>query len=220
MAIQFVSVTCPQCGANLQIEEGREFAFCSYCGTKVMMTNENEHIVRTIDEAGIKQAETDRIVKLRQLDIEEKSNLSRKRLLIVWLAATVILLVVGIIGASIENTGMTICLILGINVALWGGLSLFSNDKKKKNRVIAGANEVMITASMMNYWEEYYRSVELLYRGAGFTNVTTVPLGDLNRFNQKKNGKVDALTINGSDEFDEGDVYPKNAAILITYHSK
>ena len=131
MAIQFISVTCPQCGANLQIEEGREFAFCSYCGTKVMMSNENEHIVRTIDEAGIKQAETDRIVKLRQLDMEEKSSISRKNLIIVWLVATAILLIIGIIGTSIENTGMTICLMLGMNVALWGGLSLFSGDKKK-----------------------------------------------------------------------------------------
>ena len=39
-------------------------------------------------------------------------------------------------------------------------------------------------------------------------------------FNQGKNGKVEAVTINGSDEFEEGDIFPKNSNVLITYHSR
>lgn len=39
-------------------------------------------------------------------------------------------------------------------------------------------------------------------------------------FNQKKNGQVESVTINGSDEFEEGDVFPKVSNVLITYHSK
>ena len=80
MAVQFISVKCPECGATLSVENDRKFAFCSYCGTKVIISNENEHIYRTIDEAGIKQAETDRIVKLRQLDMEEKAFFFKKNL--------------------------------------------------------------------------------------------------------------------------------------------
>ena len=34
MAIKFVSIKCPECGATLDIEEGRKQIFCSYCGTK------------------------------------------------------------------------------------------------------------------------------------------------------------------------------------------
>lgn len=37
---------------------------------------------------------------------------------------------------------------------------------------------------------------------------------------QSKNGKVEAVTINGSDEFEEGDIFPKNSNVLITYHSR
>lgn len=66
MAIKFISVKCPECGASLPIEEGRKQVFCSYCGTKVMVTNENEYIYRHIDEADVKKAETDRIIRMRQ----------------------------------------------------------------------------------------------------------------------------------------------------------
>lgn len=64
MAINLISIKCPGCGADLSVEDNREFSSCSYCGTKVKINNDNEYIYRTIDEAGIKQAETDRIVKL------------------------------------------------------------------------------------------------------------------------------------------------------------
>ena len=43
---------------------------------------------------------------------------------------------------------------------------------------------------------------------------------DLNFFNMKKNGQVEEVTINGSDEFEEGDVYPRNSNVIITYHCK
>ena len=56
MAVKFTSVKCPDCGAVLPIEEGRNQVFCSYCGSKIIMTNENEYVYRHIDEAEIKQA--------------------------------------------------------------------------------------------------------------------------------------------------------------------
>ena len=39
-----------------------------------MVQNDNEYIFRNIDEAGIKQAETDRIVRLKQMEIAEKEG--------------------------------------------------------------------------------------------------------------------------------------------------
>ena len=73
---------------------------------------------------------------------------------------------------------------------------------------------------MVNCEDKNFNSVVLLFKGAGFTNVTAVPLNDLNVFNMKKNGQVEAVTINGNDELEEGDIYPKNSNVLITYHSK
>lgn len=79
MAVEFISVKCPECGANLNIEEDREQAFCTYCGTKILLHNENERVYRRIDEAGIKQAETDRIIRLREIELAEKKYSDAKK---------------------------------------------------------------------------------------------------------------------------------------------
>ena len=65
MAIKMVSVRCPDCGASLDIEEGRRQIFCSYCGSKVIIQNDNEYIYRTVDEAEVRQADTQRLVMLK-----------------------------------------------------------------------------------------------------------------------------------------------------------
>lgn len=217
MAIQLISVKCPDCGADLSIESGREFAFCSYCGTKVMVANDNEQIIRTIDEAQIKQAETDRMIRMRQMEMEEKDAISRKRLILLWAAATAILGIIGIIGYAIENMGMMICLLAAMLVGMYGGINLFDSDKKKK-RPIVGANEILISQAMAEAWGTNYNSAEALFMSAGFNNVTVIPLNDLGTFNLKKNGQVDSVSINGNSEFETDDVFPKSAKVIITYH--
>lgn len=32
----FISVKCPDCGADIQLDDSREFGFCNYCGAKVV----------------------------------------------------------------------------------------------------------------------------------------------------------------------------------------
>lgn len=32
----FIPMICPQCGAQVQLDDSREFGFCSYCGTKIV----------------------------------------------------------------------------------------------------------------------------------------------------------------------------------------
>ncbi len=220
MAINVVQIKCPACGADLSVESGREFSFCSYCGTKVMLNNENEYIYRTIDEAKVKEAETNRMIQMKQLEMEEKSSFSRKTLMVVWLGSTAILLIMGVIGFSTGNEGLMLCMLLGMCVGLWGGVGMISGEKKKKVQRVVGANEVVITDAMEGMYETNYNSAVALFRSGGFTNVTAIPLNDLTLFNQKKNGQVETVTINGSEEFEEGDVYPRDANVLITYHSR
>lgn len=68
--IKLVSVKCPDCGAILSIEENRASAFCTYCGAKVIISNENEYIYRTIDEAEIKKSEDRKEIRLKELELE------------------------------------------------------------------------------------------------------------------------------------------------------
>ena len=216
MAIQFVSVKCPQCGADLSIESDRQQAFCTYCGTKVIVNNENEHIYRNIDEARIKESETERLIRLKELELEEKENAKGRLTTAVAYGVALIFLVVGFL-----NMGANSMIGLwGIIIALYIGLftMIKSKDQKKKARRILAPDEVQITDAMSGFGERDFNSAVVLFQSAGFTNVNAVPLKDLTILNPLKNGKVDRVTING-DFFEIGDVFKRDAKVLITYHS-
>lgn len=40
----FIALKCPQCGANIELDDAREFGFCPYCGTKAMQELQNIHL--------------------------------------------------------------------------------------------------------------------------------------------------------------------------------
>lgn len=220
MAIKFVSVKCPECGATLDVEEGRKQLFCSYCGTKVMIDNDNEYIYRHIDEAGIKQAEADKLIRLKELELEEKENEKSRKGRYLAFAIAGGLAAIGALSEFIvpENLfGMG-----AIVVAMWIALFAVINGddkKKKKARRIISSNEVQISEKMQDYEEKNYNSIVALYKAAGFTNINIVPLCDLNIFTSKKNGQVEDITIDGDSDFDEGDVFSKLSNVTITYHS-
>lgn len=116
MAIKFIAIKCPECGAELSVEEGREQAFCTYCGAKVMMTNENEHIYRHIDEAqikraeaDIKQAETEGMIRLRELEMEERKRKAAGRMTGLKILVTILLVAIGV-----PVTGVGLIVIMGV----------------------------------------------------------------------------------------------------------
>ena len=69
---------CPSCGADLTIKnENRAFLFCEYCGTKIdLIDSRVEH--HTVDEARIIEAETERQIKLKHLQMETEEYERRK----------------------------------------------------------------------------------------------------------------------------------------------
>lgn len=63
------NVTCPNCGANLSIDDDRDIFFCEYCGTKIRKESDHtytkvEQEIRYIDEARLKEAE----LKIKELE--------------------------------------------------------------------------------------------------------------------------------------------------------
>ena len=77
------TVKCPSCGADLTVkDDNRDFMFCEFCGTKIDLIDQRiEH--RIVDEARIIEAETERQIKLKHLEMEAKeyehSEQERKR---------------------------------------------------------------------------------------------------------------------------------------------
>ena len=63
-----------------------------------------------------------------------------------------------------------------------------------------------------------YIVAEEKLRAAGFTNISSVPLGDLVTGILKKPGTIDEITI-GGEEPDMGERYYPTERIVISYHS-
>lgn len=72
--MKLVNLKCPECSAQLKVDPSREFIYCEYCGTKILLDRE-EKVTRTIDEAAIRQAEAD----IRKAEAEEKIELKKIR---------------------------------------------------------------------------------------------------------------------------------------------
>ena len=156
MAIKFIPVKCPECGAALNVEEGRQQIFCSYCGTKILIHNENEYIYHRIDEADIKQAETEAMLRLKEMELEEKENkrMHRRRLLAYVVAAAFVLF--GALIVPKNEFGGSMAILVGIIIA--GNDFALGMDTKKKRHVIT-ENEAMISAKMRDFCGKSYRSI-------------------------------------------------------------
>ena len=228
MAIKLNSVKCPECGASLPIEEGRTQVFCSYCGTKVIVTNENEYIYRHIDEAGVKQAETNRIVRMRELDLEEQrtaqGNTLKKVLTIIWLVLSLIVIAICIVKIAIQDdftTGFLMLFYLGGPVVGGGAYLIFKLiPDKEADKVLMSSGGIRLPKDIFPYSEKNYEAVQSALRSAGFRNISCINMHDLTLGLLQKPGKIDSITVNGEKITSGGRVYMPDVPITITYHGK
>lgn len=63
-----VVLKCPSCGANLELDETREFAFCTYCGTKI------SNIQNRMRIDGIPELKS---LVTRALEFEDRGDIAR-----------------------------------------------------------------------------------------------------------------------------------------------
>lgn len=84
--IKMIALKCPECGAKLQIEDGRKECFCQYCGHKILLDDgsvdinmnvNTTHTYHKVDDARLKEAEVDKLIRLKELEIKQK-ELDRK----------------------------------------------------------------------------------------------------------------------------------------------
>ena len=220
MAISLISVKCPDCGATLNIEEGRTQVFCSYCGANVLVRNENEHVFRHIDEAGIARAEVDREVQLKQLEMaQEKQQEARRNRSVriglgVLAAALGIVMMVagGLLGGGAEDALFPV----GFLVLIGASFLLFFPFGDDDD---VPGDKAKVPDSIEGYERKHYRAIEVMFKAAGFTNVTSVPLQDLTVGLFVRPGMVESITVNGHQVYAGGRKFPKDAPVVISFHS-
>lgn len=218
MAVKFVSIKCPECGASLDVEEGRQQIFCSYCGSKIMIQNDNEYIYRHIDEAGIKHAETEQMVKLKQMEMLEKKRVSREKVNALKIKISIVLGIIALFTLGIGFTGNAVGLLM---VGVFALLIIFymwiMSDEDKEEEVDFG--DKVKVPSLSDFEKQSYVAIEAKFRSAGFLNIKCVPLNDLKMGLLKKPNMVESITINGHNTTSSGKKYPPDATVIITYHS-
>lgn len=217
--MKMISLKCPECGAVLSAEEDRNQMFCSYCGAKIIITNENEHIYRHIDEgqikeaeAQIKKAEVEQSIQLKKLDIIERKRAALEK---AKKLKVIISIIIGIIGISLISAGVNSVGYLCLTGLIWIWL-LSDNDKEDD---IDFGDKIKVPSSVSDHKNKSYSSVEALFINAGFANVKCVPLNDLTVGLFKRAGTVETISINGKEITSGGKKYPSDAFVVITYHS-
>ena len=144
--MKLISLKCPECSSNLQIEEGRDKCFCQYCGHKIFLDDgsvETTYIYRKVDEARIKEAEVDKLIRLKELEIKQKEldrkAEQRKENKVIAIKSGIIISIFGIfltlIGILIHNENITIMGVVLWAVVLWLGVMylLFNMDNNESN---------------------------------------------------------------------------------------
>lgn len=133
MPLKINVTNCPSCGAAIPIQEGTAQITCSYCGSKFAITNENEFVYRHVDEARVRQAEIERMIRLKELEMEEKKRqIGNYKIIAV---AGVILLLVLILGLGhlIGDSGLTFFGIIGLEISFLIFMVILLAKQNEKN---------------------------------------------------------------------------------------
>lgn len=222
--VNLIKLQCPSCNANLEVADNVRQCFCTYCGTKILIDNENERVLRLVDEARIKEAEAMQDIanaKLRekelQASIEEKKireAAKRQRIFskIFW----------GFVVSAAAG---------GLLSALWGfprgffpviiGAVFYfiSIPLDEAKRSLTESGLAKFPNSSKPFSEQTYSDLELDLQREGFTNIECINLHDLTSILSTKKNKVESITINDVPP-SRGQTYPLNSPIVIKYHGK
>lgn len=224
------SCSCPNCNANFNIEEdNRDFAFCQYCGTKIMLDDyRSSH--RIIDEARLKEAETERIIRLRKLELEEaqtkQNNKIKNILLKIWLVVsiTIILIGIGIMFFGGEDGalyGFFFLFYVGAPIVGGGAVLIFKVIPEKMNeKILLNNGGIRFPKSLESFSGQNYIAVQHTLQRMGFKNITCINLHDVVLGLFQKADQVESISVNGEEIVSAGKIYSSDADIVITYHGR
>lgn len=142
------------------------------------MTNENEYIYRHRNEAAMKYAETDQIIRIKQMEIVERSRKIGIIKTILKILFSIVLGLIGaifLIGAFSEDDGVGFMLV-GM-LCFLAMLLMWGNNVEHDLELPDG--KIRVPQTISDYENMNYSVVKDIFENAGFTNIKCVALNDL-----------------------------------------
>lgn len=219
MTIKLVSMTCPNCGAKLDVPSDKKECFCTYCGTKVLVDDGSYTVTyRMVDEAKVVKAKAEAETLLQRFGI---TSLAARVGIYVAGAIIAVELLMALVGTIRGDKDAWFPLLFTLMFGFMGGFAFIahSNNKKKKAASNLRPDQAIMPISTSEATNLNVDDLVAQLKQAGFTNVGTVGRGDVGRLNAKKEGRAYEMKVNG-ESASAGDVLQKDAHIIITYHSR
>ncbi len=219
---------CPSCGAEITLEVGnRDFGFCQYCGSKIML-DDYRITHRYVDEAQITQSENEKILRLKELEIQ-KANQSRINMLttpltIIWLLLSFVILISCVVKWALQDDWteayiMLFC--LGVPVIGGGAYLIFKFiPDRDQDRIALNSGGIRFPKSIEPFQEQNYLNVKTVLSNTGFRNITCINLHDVKLGLLQKPDTVETISVGGTNIMSGGRVYMPDTPIIITYHGK
>lgn len=216
-----VKLSCPNCSANLEVDSSAKICFCTYCGTKILLQNENETVVRNIDEARIKEAELTHDYRLKQLE-DERARRQEESAMRAEQAQKI-------------NDRQKLCLITAAVVALFSliffrpgiivaiSLVVYALKKlpeKEHETKLLERGGIRFPDGLAPFTKRDVQTVVSTLESSGFTNITCTNLHDLKVDIMQKSGKINTIMVNGTTITAGGGIYHPDIPIVITYHGR
>ena len=222
---------CPNCGASLKFEDdNRDFGFCQFCGAKIML-DDYRSTHRVVDEARIHEDETNRMIKMREMEMAEqewgelKQEYSQKhKITIKVICVEIACIILSAIFIKFRDLSLTIGIIgyVGLFSTVIAVLATFAIDSENqeyiKNLTQAHfSHKIIFNFEVGNYININYQMLQNRLTGLGFKNITLINLKDLNTKLFIKPDTVFTVTINGILP-KKGEWYDPNDEVVIKYH--
>ena len=95
--------------------------------------------------------------------------------------------------------------------------SISLREEFVENKGAIKENEAMVPNSYIECLFNDYKDIEERFKSAGFTNITFEPVKDI-YFGITPEGEVSKVSIDGKTDFERGNIFSKDAKVVITYH--